>query len=208
MDSQTPADGRFHPAKGSDYVDSIAVKIVSSNEVVETNKVKGRLAYESRYVLSEDSQTLTWKVTSYANATNAPVESSTTWRRISQDPSAAHRLAGKWQQSGVSLNGGANDWLLKMSGNVFSNRTPQGSGYTAQIGGPAVLNEGDSAGAMVSIVKPDPYTIIEYHSLKKDVRAILLLQASPEAESLKAVAIMPKTGKATSFVLRRVAQAR
>lgn len=208
VESKTPADGNFHSAGENGYVDSIAVKIVSDNEVHETNMVKGRLAYESRYLLTENGQVLNWFVTSHANATRTAVKSSTTWRRVEDRLIKGHRLAGKWQQTGVSLADGANDWILTLSEAVFSNRSLQGSGYTARINGAAVPNVGDSAGATVSIVRPDADTIVEYHALKGLVSAILVLQANRDVASLKAVAIMPKTGKATTFILRRVDQAR
>lgn len=207
VESKTPADGKFHSLEGSGYVDSVAVNVISGSEVVEIDKVKGRRAYENRYVLTENGQLLTWNVISYANVSKTAVAGSSTWRRVSGDSKSTHPLAGKWQQTGVSSEGGANDFILDLSGNDFSNRTPDGSGYTAQFGGSAVPNEGDSAGAKVSVVRPDANTIVEYHSLKGIVGGILVLQANGDSASLKAIAIAPKTGKATSFVLRRVTEA-
>lgn len=203
-ETKTPADGKFHRIKADGYVDSIAVWIVSEDEVREIDKLKERLVYEGRFVLAENGQTMTWFVTSFANATNSPVHSTSTWHRFSGVAKTTHGLAGEWQQTGVSLEEGANDWLFSLSRNSFSNRSPQGSGYAAQIGGPAVPLEGDSSGATVSVVRPDFYTLVERHGLKGVVGGILVLQATEGQSSIKALAIAPKTGEVTSFVLRHV----
>ncbi len=201
--SATPVDGKFHRAKGSGYVDETRVEILSPDEVRETNRVKGQIVYVSRYVLSPDGKTLTWFVTSFANKSRTAVDTQTTWRLVSRDPGTDHQLNGKWTRSGVQLAEGASDWILKLDGGTFSNRTPQGSGYEARVGGPSVPIDGDSAGATASVVMPDRYTVVENNALKGVIGAILILQASPNGSSIKGIAVLPRTGATSTFLLRR-----
>jgi hypothetical protein len=201
--SATKVDGTFHRAEGSGYVDETRIEIVSPNEVRETNRVKGQIVYVSRYVLSPDGKTLTWFVTSFANKSQTAVDTRTIWQLVSRDSGTAHQLNGKWTRSGVRLAEGASDWILKLDGGTFSNRTPQGSGYEARVGGPSVSIDGDSAGATASVVMPDRYTVVENNALKGVIGAILILQASPDGSSIKGIAVLPKTGAASTFLLKR-----
>lgn len=201
--SATPADGAFHRAKGIGYVDETKVDIVSRNEVRETNRVKGQLVYVSRYMLSPDGRTLNWFVTSFANKARAAVDTQTTWQLVSRSGTAVHPLNGEWTRTGVRLAQGASDWILKLDGGKFSNRTAQGSGYDARVGGPSVLIDGDSAGATASVVMPDRYTVVENNALKGVIGGILILQASPDGSRINAIAVSPRTGTASTFVLRR-----
>ncbi len=154
------ADGRPHAVADDLYVDEQTISIDSDHRVKEVDKIRGKLAYTVDYIISPDDNTLTWHVASYTGPDGKAVRSETVQRRVGSPKKGAHLLSGSWKRVSVTADAG-NDWILKLEGNRFSQRTDGGSGYDAIIGGPPVKLDGDNSGVRAQITRPRPDLIVE-----------------------------------------------
>lgn len=52
------ADGAFHKIAGYPYADELAIEVIDTRRIEETDKLKGKVSTSSTYTLSADGQTL------------------------------------------------------------------------------------------------------------------------------------------------------
>ena len=197
------ADGRPHPVVGDGYVDEESIAVESDHLVKEVDKIRGKLAYTVDYSISPDGNTLTWHVASFTSPDGKAVQSETVQRRVGPAIKGAHPLSGTWKRVSVTVDS-AHDWILKLSGNLFSQRTDGGSGYDAIIGGPPVRLDGDNSGVRAQITRPRPDLIVETDfSAKGTVDDILSMQLMPDGRTIRATGVYGLEKRSTTFVMRR-----
>lgn len=200
------ADGHPQPIAGDDYVDEQTIWVESDHRVKEVDKVRGKLAYTVDYSLSPDGNTLTWHVASYTSPDGKAVRNVTVQRRVGLIKKGEHLLSGTWKLIGVTVDSG-HDWILKLDGDRFSQRTDGGSGYDAIIGGPPVKLDGDNSGVRAQITRPRPDIIVETDfSAKGTVDDILSMQLMPDGRTIRATGVYGREKRSTSFIMRKQAE--
>lgn len=197
------ADGRPHPVAGDGYVDEQLISIESDHLVKEVDKIRGKLAYTVDYSISPDGNTLTLDVASYTSPDGQAVRNVTVKRRVGPAEKGAHLLSGTWKLVSVTVDS-KHDWILKLNGNRFSQRTDGGSGYDAIIGGAPVRLDGDNSGVRAQITRPRPDTIVETDlSAKGTVDDILSMQLMPDGRTIRATGVYGPEKRTTAFTMHR-----
>lgn len=199
------ADGRPHPIADDLYVDEQTISIVSDYLVREVDKVHGKLAYTVDYGVSPDGNILTSSVASYTSPDGKAARSETVQRRVGSAEKGAHLLTGIWKRVSVTADA-RNDWILKLEGNRFSQRTEGGSGYDAIIGGPPVRLEGDNSGVRAQITRPRPDIIVETDlSAKGTVDDTFSMQLMPDGQSIRVTGTYGPDKRPTAFTMHKQA---
>lgn len=197
------ADGRPHPVADDLYVDEQTISIDSDHLVKEVDKIRGKLAYTVDYCLSPDGDTLTSHVASYTSPDGNPARSETVKRRVGSAKKGAHLLTGMWKRVSVTADA-RNDWILKLDGNRFSQRTDGGSGYDALIGGPPVGLDGDNSGVRVQITRPRPDIIVETDfAAKGTVDDTFSMQLMPDGKTIHVTGTYGSDKKPTAFTMHK-----
>lgn len=199
------ADGRPHPVADDLYVDEQTISIESDHLVKEIDKIRGKLAYTVDYSVSADGNTLTWHVASYTSPDGNAARSETVQRRVGPAKKGAHLLTGTWKRVSVTADA-RNDWILKLEGNHFSQRTDGGSGYDAIIGGPPVRLNGDNSGVRAQITRPRPDLIVETDfAAKGTVDDTFSMQLMSDGKTIRVTGTYGPDKRPTAFTMHKQA---
>lgn len=95
-----PADGQDQKVSGSDYLNSVAIRVVDSQTIEETDKKDGRIVFKSTTMASPDGKTLTSKFEEDFGA--QPISGEQTYTRISAGPAGSHAISGSWRSEKIS----------------------------------------------------------------------------------------------------------
>ncbi|MGY2737338.1 hypothetical protein [Sphingomonas sp. UYP23] len=197
------ADGRPHPVADDVYVDEQTISIDSDHLVKEIDKIRGKLAYTVDYSVSPDGNSLTSHVASYTSPDGKAVRSVTVKRRVGSAKNGAHLLSGTWKLISVVVDS-KHDWILKLEGNRFSQRTDGGSGFDAIIGGPLVTLDGDNSGVRAQITRPRPDLIVETDfSAKGTVDDTFSMQLMPDGKTIRVTGTYGPDKRPTAFTMHK-----
>lgn len=202
---KVPADGRLHAAPGGGYIDAVSITVLGSRHIRETDRLRARTVYVTDYTVSADGMTLISRTQDLGKPDGKPVISETIRRRIGRPLRGAHAISGHWQKVKVTVQSTAYlSWHLKLDGNRFSNRSSNGWGYEAIIGGPPVPVVGDGGNGMAAVTMPAPDTIVQSTSGADGVvGSVMTLVVMPDGKSMKATSRAVRQGTTTSFMLYR-----
>jgi hypothetical protein len=199
------ADGRPHPVADDLYVDEQTISIVSNHLIREVDRLRGILAYTVDYRVSPNGNILTWHVASYTSPDGNAARSETVQRRVGPAKKGAHLLTGTWKRVSVTADA-RNDWILRLEGDRFSQRTDGGSGYDAIIGGAPVRLEGDNSGVRAQITRPRPDLIVETDlSAKGTVDDTFSMQLMPDGRTIRVTGTYGPDKRPTTFTMHKQA---
>lgn len=197
------ADGYPHRVTGDEYVDEVTISIENDHTIMETDKIRGKLAYTVEYIVSADGNTLTWHVASYTSPNGEAVRNETVMRRVGVATKGAHLISGTWQRVSIAIDANHDD-IFKLDGNRFSSRTVGGGGYDAIIGGASVKIDGDNSGARVLITRPRPDLIVETDlSAGGKVEGVMSLQLMPDKNTIRVSTRYGAQKRWSSYFMRR-----
>jgi hypothetical protein len=168
------ADGLYHPVSGSAYANQVSVTALSGANLIEVDKLDGRIVASITRTLSADGTSMTVAILDKTLGQGAPMQSSETHVRVAPAPPGMAAISGSWRRARItqmSLNGK----LISFSseGNLLTMRTPRGQFYNASVGGPESLYVGDPGVSTVSLKRIDDRTIEEHDNAGgKPVRVI------------------------------------
>ena len=197
------ADGRFHPISSDDYVDAVAVTIVSPSKVRELDRFKGKLVYSVVYTVSPDGNTMTRKVVDFSNPDHRPVPTTVTHRRVGRPQRAGSLVSGRWATVGVTTTRDHLTETIELNGTRFSSSGPGGAGYDAMIGGPPVPMRGDAASARVAVNMPNDRTIVVNMSLKGISTVLMTMTLLPDDRTINVTARRLSDGVDSSWVMHK-----
>ena len=147
-----PADGAFHPVRGSHYFDSTSVKVVDDHTVSYTRKKGDKVVGEFSREVSADGKKMTVKFKDSSTPNAPPVSGEYTETRVGDAPAGAHAISGSWQPDKiekVSDEGLTTTYAL--DGDVLHMSTPAGQSYDAKLDGTDTAIKGDPAGTTASV---------------------------------------------------------
>lgn len=199
------ADGRFHSVATQGYSDEIAVAVVDGNSVHLTTRLKGEVVAQSRMTVSRDGRTLVVDSLSKSSRDQPPMRTRKVQTRVgSVAGGGAHLVSGGWRTRRLDVpDDPSADWLISLDGRRFSLRSPDGTGYTAELGGAPVPLEGDGAGAFVAVTMPRRDTVVESDSLGTVVGGTLTMRILPDGRTMRATSLNVRTNASTTYLLRR-----
>lgn len=183
---EVKADGMDHAVTGHPYFNSVAVKVVSNNEVQETDKKDGKVVGTSTMTVSPDGKMMTFQFTDSSNTNAAPVTGKGESMRVGAAPPAgANMISGSWRTTkmeNISDNGIM--WTYKVSGDSLTMTSPTGQSYTAKMDGTQAPMKGDPGITMVSVKKMGNNTIEETDM--RDGKVIGVMKATVNGNTLTA----------------------
>lgn len=147
------ADGTDQPVSGHPYYDSVAIKVVSDNEIEETDKKGGNVVGTSTSTVSSDGSTLTFKFSDSSNTNGGPpVTGSGEATRVAKGPAGSNAVSGSWRTTKIEgMSDNATVFTLKVSGDEMTMTNPTGQTYTAKVDGTEAPMKGDPGISSVSV---------------------------------------------------------
>jgi hypothetical protein len=190
-----PADGVSHPVKGLSYSDEISVRVVDARTIEETDKFKGKIVSTSTARLSADGKRVAihWVDTSAPDG--KPTNGDVVQQRVGPARAGAHAITGQWRTSSVAnISDEALTSTFALAGDRFSMKSPQGYGYEAMLGGPAVPIVGDQAGTMAKLRRVSATSIEETDMRDGKAVSVMTMTAAPDHRTLRVVSRNLKQG--------------
>lgn len=197
------ADGYFHSIRSDGYVDAVAAEIISSREMVEKDKFKGKLVYLVKYIVSPDGSKMISKVVDYSKPNGYPIGTTIVSRRIGKFERGNSLISGSWQTVKMKTSQSHLTEKMKLDGLHFSSSMPGGAGYDAIVGGPPVPVRGDTADARVAVNMPSDRIIVLDMSRNGNVTVHKTMTLSPDGHTINVNARRFSDGVVTSWLLHK-----
>lgn len=167
-----PADGKFHAVANQPGVDAQSVRVIDARTVSFEDKKGGRSTGSSTLTVAPDGKTskVSWKS---VGANGKVVSGEATQVRVAAGPAGSHAISGTWRAAKVEqVDEAGLTMTMKEAGGMLHVSYPTGESYDARIGGAAVPIKGDLAGAMASVRRTGPMTLVQTDSVKGKVVSV------------------------------------
>jgi len=160
---EVKADGMDQKVTGHPYFDTIAIKVISNNEVEETDKKDGKVVGTSKMMVSPDGKTMTFEFTDSSNSNAAPVTGKGEDMRVgAKPPAGANMITGSWRTTKMeNISDNGITWTYKVNNDQLTMTSPTGQSYTAKMDGTEAPMKGDPGITSVSVKKMGNNTIEE-----------------------------------------------
>lgn len=196
-------DGYFHSIRSDGYVDAVAAEIISSREMVEKDKFKGKLVYLVNYKVSPDGNKMISKVVDYSKPDGHPISTTIVSRRIGRSQRGGSLISGRWQTVEMKTSQSHLTEIIKLDGLHFSSSMPGGAGYDAVVGGPPVPVRGDATDARVAVNMPSDKLIVLDMSRNGKATVHKTMKLSSDGHTISVNARRFSDGVVTSWLLHR-----
>ena len=194
------ADGKSHAIPGHDYSDAAKIEIVDAHTIKRTFTLHGKVTGTGTTTVSPDGKTLEYTFTSINPVTGVATTGKGIETRIAAAPAGAHLISGSWLAKAIQqLSDSGRLMTLKIVGDELTTSSPDGSGYKAKFGGPAVLQKADVGHTMISVAHPAPNKIIETDSRDGKVVGVYTMTLSTDGKSLALINDDKKAGEISKF---------
>jgi hypothetical protein len=201
---EVKADGAFHVVTGRSYSDEVSVKVDGPHTITETSKFKGKIVYSETFTVAPDGKTATLAFVDTSAPDGKPVKGEVKEKRVADAPAGAHAVSGSWLITGFSDYSDAGvTTTYALVGDTLMMKTPNGFGYSAKLGGPAVPIKGDNAGAMAAVRKIDANTLEETDTVKGKIVSVTTMSVQPGGKVMKVDVDDRKQGSKMSFTMTR-----
>lgn len=152
------ADGKWQKVDRPG-IDEAMVTVVDDNTIEFASRFAGKDEGKSKWVVSENGQSITIEWTNYEAGGTVTGKSNLT--RAAAGPEGSHPASGEWTPQNVSeISEEGRTVTVALEGETIT-FSGTGGGYTATLGGEAVVIEGDNSGTMVAIAKTGDNTYRE-----------------------------------------------
>jgi hypothetical protein len=196
------ADGQDQSVTGQSY-DTISVREVDPKSIVVTFKKSGKTVTEQTRTVSDDGDTLTYKITGYPENSDQTVSFEGTFTRVGKGPVGANGTSGSWR---IIKEEGSENGLLttyKSSGDELSMSEPTGESYTAKLDGKDYPAKGSYTYNSVSLKRIDDHTIEETDKRDGKVVGVLKMTVSPDGKKMTTVYTNKLTGRVSTDVAEK-----
>ncbi len=182
---QIKADGSDQPVSGNPQYDTVSVKVIDDRTILKIGKRGGRIAFESKSVVSPDGKSKTDDQTIYGVAAR-PIEVTVHLTRVSAGPEGSHLVSGGWRATDLDLTNHAEDTIFKVVGDTLSMSDRMGRSFSAKLDGTEAPYRGSDEFTSVSLKLIDAHTLEE--SDKKDGRVVKISRWSidPDGRTMHA----------------------
>jgi hypothetical protein len=199
------ADGGDQPVTGHPYFDSVAIKVVSDNQIEETDKKDGKVVATSTSTISTDGHTMKFVFSDSSNTNGGPpVTGSGEAARVAKGPAGSHAISGSWRTTKIEgMSDNATVFTYKVDGKEITMTNPTGQTYTAKLNGTEAPMKGDPGITSVS-VKMKGKTMLE-ETDKRDGKVIGIFRFTLASDGKSAKASYEDTlqNRTTEFDLTK-----
>ena len=197
------ADGQDQKVPGSDYLNSVAIRVVDARTIEETDKKDGRIVFKNTSTVSPDGKNLTSKFEEDFGA--QPISGEQTYARISPGPAGSHAISGSWRSkklSKISTNNGIT-LTYKSQPNGLKMTANNGESYDAKFDGKQYRLEGDPGHTTVSIQRLGPRTLQETYTRDGKIISTFLMSVSADGKAMTATAHDVQQDRTNHFTLNK-----
>ena len=195
------ADGQDQTVAGHPYYDTAAIKVISDNEIEETDKKNGQTVTTSKTTVSPDGNSLIFEFSDSSNTNAAPVTGNGKETRVAKGPAGSHAISGSWRISKFeTLSDNAITWTYKVSSDELTMTTPTGQSYTAKLDGTAAAYKGDPGTDGVSVKMMGKNTLEETDKRGDKVISVSKMTLEPDGKAAKISVEDKLHGTTTQFV--------
>ena len=198
------ANGQDQPVTGQ-YFDTISVREVDPKSIAITFKKNGKTVREETLAVSDDGNTLTWKITRHWENSDQTVSSEITYTRAGKAPAGANGTSGVWSGRINKEKVSEYDLIMtyKSRGDELSMSTPIGLSYTAKLDGKDYPVKGWYQWNSVSLKRVDDRTIEETYKRDGKVVEVNKLTVSPDGKKMTTVETSKLTGGTSTYVAKK-----
>lgn len=166
-----PADGSFHAVNQPGFADEQSIQVVDQRSLRGARKIAGEEIGNAIWSVSDDGQTLEIEWT-YTGG-EEPVSGTNVHQRMEAGPERAHAISGVWSLSErIDTSDAGQGVTYTLDGNTLTAKHNDG-GYTATLGGEAVVPEGDEAGGLLAVEKTGDNSYRETYTIDGEVQNVL-----------------------------------
>ena len=195
------ADGQDQKVTGHPYYDSVAIKVISDNEVEETDKKDGKVVATSRMTVSPDGNTLMFEFNDSSDTNSAPVTGKGEATRVAKGPAGSNAISGSWRMTKVeNISENGITWTYRVSGDELTMTTPTGQSYTAKLDGTEAPMKGDPGVTSVSVKMRGKDTLEETDKREGKVISFSKMTIASDGKTAKIMAEDKLRGTKTEFV--------
>ena len=175
------ADGKFHAVADRPYYDSMAVTVVDDRTVKFERKKGDRDVGSSTWQLSPDGNTL--NVDFIDKSATTPVTGKGTNTRVAAAPAGAHAVSGTWKANRLaSLSDEGLTFTYAVAGDTITNKSGDGTGYEAKVGGPDAPVAGDDSGLTVAVTRGSDGSLVETYKRAGKVVGIATMSVGADGK--------------------------
>jgi hypothetical protein len=196
------ANGQDQPVTGQPY-DTISVREVDPKSIVVTTKKSGKTVNEQTRTVSDDGNTLTYKITSHAENSDQTVSVEVTYTRVGKAPAGANGTSGSWRINKAQESENGLTTTYTSSGDELSMSTPTGESYTAKLDGKDYPFKGSYFYNSVSLRRINARTIEEADKRDGKVVYILKMTVSADGKKMTEVVTSKLTGATSTLVAEK-----
>jgi len=199
------ADGSSQSVPGHPYYDSVAIKVVSDNQIEETDSKDGKVVITSKMTISSDGKTMKFEFSDASNSNGGPpVTGSGEAVRVAKGSPGSHAISGMWRTTkleNVSDNG--TSFTYKVEGKEITMTSPTGQSYTATVNGKDFPMKGDPGVTAVSVKMKNKFTLEETDKRDAKVVGIFRMTVAPDGKTAQASFEDTLTNRTTEFELAK-----
>ena len=198
------ADGSDQSISGQPY-DTISVREVSPKSIAATLKKNGKTVSEDTRTVSDDGNTLTWKIINHPENSNQTINWEAPFARVGKAPAGANGVSGSWRINKVKFKASENILITtyKSSGDALSMSAPTGESYTAKLDGKDYPVKGSYTYNSVSLKHVDARTIEETDKRDGKVIEVDKMTISPDGKKMTVVSTSKLTGRISTYVAEK-----
>lgn len=175
------ADGQDHAVTGHPYFDAMAIDIVDSHTVKETDKKGGKVVATSTTTVAADGKTAHFEFSDSSNTNGAPVTGNGELKQVAAGPAGSHALSGSWVTSNMGqMSDNATEITFKEEGGMLSMHSPTGQSYEAKMDGTEAPYKGDPGITAVTVKKAGKNSMVETD--KRDGKVVAVLTSTVAAD--------------------------
>src|ERR1700690_1597205 len=112
------ADGTDQPVTGHPYFNTVAIKVISGNQIEETDKKDGKVVAPPTTTIAPDGKTMMFSFSDSSNTNGGPpVTGKGEAMRVAKGPAGANAVSGSWRTTKIeSMSDNATTFTYKVSG--------------------------------------------------------------------------------------------
>ncbi|GMN02786.1 hypothetical protein [Erythrobacter sp. MTPC3] len=180
-------------------VDAIKVTVVDDMTIESASRLGEKELGKSVWTVGEGGDTMTINWTNMDG--DEMVEGSTNYSLAAAGPDGAHAASGEWAVSDLGeMSDAGLLFSYAIDGDTITS-TGNSGGYTAVLGGEAVVPEGDETGGMIAVEKTGDNTYRETYT--RDGEVINVLDMTVDGATLSAVGTDPRDGSVIRWTATR-----
>ncbi len=194
------ADGQFHAVKDRPYWDETAIRIVDDRTVAFSYKKAGKVIATSTETVTADGSTLASVSNNTNNGNGAPIDVTSSSKRVGSPVAGAHLVSGEWQVAPpTTVSDAATRMTMKVDGDTFMLTSPLGETLRAKIGGDYATVVGDPGKTMTKVERVGPAAMKLTDMRMGKITSVSTYTVTDDGKTLMGQFTNPLSGQSGTF---------